>query len=181
MKHDKIKNKSLISKYKFLKSDLEWKNIIVEETREEFIQEVSKKVEDINALIGEDDSEKSNTEKSILKTETESLKKIYWNICKITHPDKDVSNEYEDVFKRASLAYSNQNAIELFEISDDLNIKYQISKENMKIVNKNIKDLEDEIASVSGTYVFKFNQIKDEKEREKLINMFILVNKLKNK
>ena len=34
------KNKSLIQKFRFLKSDLEWRKVIVEESRQEFLDEV---------------------------------------------------------------------------------------------------------------------------------------------
>ena len=184
------KNKSLIQKFRFLKSDLEWRKVIVEESRQEFLDEVAKNVDDVQELLGTDkpdSNENPNVEdkESILENnhsdpENKSLKKIYWNICKLTHPDKDKTNKYEDIFKRASMAYETLNALELFVICDELKIEYEISKANMKIVDINIADLEKQISNVTGTYIFKFNESETSKEKQDIVNMFIITNKLKN-
>ncbi len=186
MKSLSIKEKSLIKKFKFLKSDLEWRQVIVDESRQDFLDEVSKKVEDMHDLLGINQPDLNDSIEEDLQNdqsnslENKSLKKIYRDICKLTHPDKDETSKYEDLFRKASEAYENLNVLELFLICDDLNIEYEISKENMQLVNKNIESLENEIEKVSGTFIFKFNECDSEKEKESVVNAFIITNKIKN-
>jgi len=182
MKHNEIKKKSLVSKYKFLKSDLEWRNIIVEETRDSFINEVSKKVEDMIGLMETSNESKVHKKEDapIQNLNSKNVKKTYRDICKITHPDIDTEGIHEDTFKLASLAYNSNNPMQLFEICDNLNIKYLITDEDLERVNAELEDIESQIKNISGTFIFKFNEIQDEKEKEKLIDLFILTQKLKN-
>ena len=52
--------------------------------------------------------------------------------------------------------------------------------EMLQAVNIVIEDLEKQISNVTGTYIFKFNESETSKEKQDIVNMFIITNKLKN-
>jgi len=68
---------------------------------------------------GEDSGEQEIDEKA---PKSETMRKLYRRISKITHPDKVESEFLTSYFKKASTAYSEDDVAELFTIASTLDI-----------------------------------------------------------
>ena len=86
------------------------------------------------------------------------VKKLYRRIAKKIHPDKKEGGN-EEQFKRAAVAYSENNVAVLLEIAAQHNIELTaLSEETIELMKSNIKTLQEEINTKKGSSSWAFSQ-----------------------
>ena len=86
------------------------------------------------------------------------VKKLYRRIAKKIHPDKKEGGN-EEQFKRAAVAYSENNVAVLLEIAAQHNIELTaLSEETIELMKSNIKTLQEEIHTKKGSSSWAFSQ-----------------------
>lgn len=186
MEANDLKKISLIKKYRFLKSDLDWKKLVIDDSTKTFLEKACEKYSKLSALLNQDNApnpvnESSQEEKPAPPKAADEIKKLYRDISKITHPDKDTEGKYTDLFKRASEAYAKLDYFEIFEICDELGIGFAIPDSVVEKLDLDISDMEKKLKEMSSSYVFKWKEAENQPElQEKIIDEFALITAIKN-
>jgi len=183
MKRSKeLSSKKIISEYSFVKIDLEYKRSVLEENQKEFFSRVYENHTPKNQI------ENSKTKKKKEKFNWELLgngiknkvKGIYREISKLVHPDKDPNRIYKDIFNKSVEAYKEGKLMDLYEICDKLEITYDISDEEIPIIESEILQKKEDISAIENSIIYIWSQSGgDEKKRKELIDQFIEITKNK--
>lgn len=181
----KLKDKKIMQEYAFVKSDLEYKQTVLEENRSQFLEKAYLLIgEDRLDLFSSQESAKnyrgSQEKKDWLDYEKgiyTKAKKIYWEISKLTHPDKDINGLYSELFNRAALAYDNCEIFELYEICDKLGINYEIGEEEEKLIKIEILKKKDKVKIIEHSFAYMWSVFDDDESRELVLHRFVVATK----
>ncbi len=106
----------------------------------------------------------------------ESIKKIYKGIATKSHPDKlvNVSEIEADIkkqlFREAQSAMENQDFLNLFDIAKALDVEIpEPEKGQIDTLEKNIKDVKNEIKQIKETSAWHWYHSSDEKKDEIMV------------
>ena len=88
-----------------------------------------------------------------LKSRPEKLKKLYKKIAVKTHPDRGGSNEH---FQEVKSAFDDLDLATLLNYAGKYEIEYEVESDDVKILEKNLKDLESEIKRMKGTLAWQW-------------------------
>ena len=83
-----------------------------------------------------------------LKNRPEKLKKLYKKLAAHTHPDRGGSN---DLFQTVNKSYEENDLMTLLNIAGEYELEYDIDTSDEKILEKNLRDLENEIERKRNT------------------------------
>lgn len=109
---------------------------------------------------------------SQLKCQNKDIKKLYRKIVELTHPDK--AEDQEDIFREATRAYKEENLAMLLEIASELRIKIdELSDQSMKLVQKNIQDLETKVEELKQSTAWAWHNCKSSEEKDMLARMIL--------
>lgn len=109
---------------------------------------------------------------SQLKCQNKDIKKLYRKIVELTHPDK--AEDQEDIFRKATSAYKEENLAILLEIASELRIKInELSDESMEIVQGNIQVLEIKVEELKQSTAWVWHNCKSDKEKDMLARMIL--------
>jgi len=179
----KLQIKKLIQEYEFLSTESEYIKEIVDENKNLFMEKVGEIRKTLNIPIpGLKESNNEETKNSILKDEkpenvsdsTKSkVKKIYREIVKITHPDINSSEEFVEVYRRATIAADNFNILDLFQICVELGIPIDLDMDDIDVLNFLIKTKKDNIKKIEGSFIWLWLNAKTDEEKDKLVEMFV--------
>ena len=101
------------------------------------------------------------------------IKKIYREIVKLTHPDKINSDNYLEVYHRAT-KHSNQfNILGLFQICVELNIPIELDMEDIDVLNFLIKQKKDDIKKIDSSFIWLWVSGINEEEKDKIVENFV--------
>lgn len=177
--------KKLVQEYNFLLSEDEYRTEIIEENKPIFMEKVGevKKKLDIKPNLDKINEFAKNqeieNEENRLKSENVSestknkIKKIYREIVKLTHPDKINSDNYLEVYHRAT-KYSNQfNILGLFQICVELNIPIELDMEDIDVLNFLIKQKKDDIKKIDSSFIWLWVSGINEEEKDKIVENFV--------
>lgn len=180
--------KKLVQEYNFLLSEDEYRTEIIEENKPIFMEKVGeiKKKLDIKPNLDKINEFAKNqeieNEENRLKSENVSestknkIKKIYREIVKLTHPDKINSDNYLEVYHRAT-KYSNQfNILGLFQICVELNIPIELDMEDIDVLNFLIKQKKDDIKKIDSSFIWLWVSGINEEEKDKIVENFVKQN-----
>lgn len=143
-----------ILKYETLKCELEEAEILSKEYFERFINEVFP--DQYNNLYLDNNSNNCNNQESSEDEEepqrTENLKKIYKKLSLKLHPDRnrdlegEEKEEQEELFKEIVDSYESGDLCNLLVRAREFRVKIpELKDEEMKIVDKNIREIEEKI------------------------------------
>jgi len=177
--------KKLVQEYNFLLSEDEYRTEIIEENKPIFMEKVGevKKKLDIKPNLDKINEFAKNqeieNEENRLKSENVSestknkIKKIYREIVKLTHPDKINSDNYLEVYHRAT-KHSNQfNILGLFQICVELNIPIELDMEDIDVLNFLIKQKKDDIKKIDSSFIWLWVSGINEEEKDKIVENFV--------
>lgn len=177
--------KKLVNEYKFCKSDLEYKRDVVDQSREIFM----KNVYEVYQPDNEDKKNREDVENSEQEVKTEDVldevdnvpdkikkkvKKLYHNISKIAHPDKDREGKYTEIYSNVIKAYKEYNLFDMYEYCEMLGLNYEIDVEDMPLMNNRIAELNSEIKIIENSFIYLWNTYEGNKKMQDIvINQFI--------
>jgi hypothetical protein len=177
--------KKLVQEYNFLLSEDEYRLEVIEEHKPIFMEKVGeiKKRLDIKPNLDKINEFTKNqeieNEENRLKSEDVSdstknkIKKIYREIVKLTHPDKINSENYLEVYHRAT-KYSNQfNILGLFQICVELNIPIELDMEDIDVLNFLIKQKKDDIKKIDSSFIWLWVSGINDEEKDKIVENFV--------
>ena len=116
-KLEQLELQKLFQEYNYLVLDDQYKKELISEVQPEFLTRVSELRKDSpQQTPPSSPKEKEKVDLPITPELKNKVKKIYREIAKITHPDKTNSEEYEDVYIRATKAAEEYNLFELYDL-----------------------------------------------------------------
>lgn len=145
-------------------------NIINETKIEEGNSELSNEAE--NNDDNDDNDNKLDTPISTKEVDPK-IKKLYRQIVKLTHPDKVNNEKLNKLYLTATNFYESLNYPGIYEICDELNIKYKLEKSELQSFSQEIENLKGKIQFIQGTYTWKWEQATSKKEKKQIVIDFI--------
>lgn len=187
MQHvNKLKIKSLLKKYDYYLSEIEWIESHILNSEKDFMQCVDSIVntnvelkemydrtlsinyiEESNIINEEDIFTENNTiEKSSM------IKKLFRLIVKETHPDRVNDVNLVSIYNKAVESYDDDNLLEIYRICDDLNIEHNINLEDLYIENE-IEKLDKRLEFLKNSYIHKWLYCDSTKNKNEIILEYI--------
>lgn len=102
-----------------------------------------------------------------------SIKKIYRDIVKNTHPDKVGSDKLNNLYIEATEAYEQNDIITLYRVCSDLNIKFDLTDDFFEKVQEKIDIFKQKIFFLEKTYTYRWLKSKSDNDRNKVILEYI--------
>jgi hypothetical protein len=173
--------RKLLQEYAFIKTDLEYKQTVLEENQSSFLEKAY-------ALVGKERLEPEESHQSAEKSRAEKekadwgqyekavhnrAKKLYREISKRTHPDRDPEGVYSETFSQAALAYDSCQIFELYEICDQLGIGYEIGEEEESLMKDEISKKKEQIKVVENSFAYMWSIYDNEKARDLIVRQFV--------
>ena len=184
-KIEQLEIKKLIQEYNFLLLDDEYKKELIAEGRDGFME----KVNDMKRELGisstpppsppPEEEQKPKEKKPkvdpdvVDKTTKDKVKKIYRDIAKKTHPDRIGSDEYLDLYMRATKAADEFDLFELFFICNELDIEVVIDLSDKGTLNALIQAKKDELKNIEASFIWLWLHAKNEDEQNNLVKIFV--------
>jgi hypothetical protein len=180
--------KKILQEYKLLLLDEEYKNEMIDINKAEFINEINKKggfppetevpkVEEEAPHIEEEEVEEEEEEDEKTSALKESVKKLYRQIVKMTHPDKTMhknnKKELGELYIRAKKAMATMDVYELLTICDKLDIEYKIDINQKVMLQENLEKKKIHIKSLEESFIWLWINAKDAGEKEYIVDLFV--------
>jgi len=195
--------KKLLKELEFIESDFEYRNEIISEADSNFINSINeflqnhpelkeiydnKVTEKINQTIEKTQKEidekliedelydKVEEDSSTDKKEDQNIskiKKLYREIVKLTHPDKVKIKKLNDLYLKSTEYYDNRDLIGIYAVCNELNIPYEITDDDIKIILEQINSFKNKINFLESTYTWKWFNCVDELEKNQILINYI--------
>jgi|10_taG_2_1085330.scaffolds.fasta_scaffold03492_5 hypothetical protein len=180
----------LILQARYLRAQLEVDKKTYEESQKSFSESFNQRVKEILTKEQRESLEKVSKKKEIKKEKVpndkikqerkvhhpESIKKIYKGIARRSHPDKLVNipeveaNIKKQLFREAQSAMEKQDFLNLFDIARVLDVELPEPEEGqIDTLEKNIKDIKNEIKQIKETSAWHWYHSLDEKKDEIMV------------
>lgn len=195
----KLELKKLIQEYNFLLTDEEYKNEVINENKEGFLKEIHEKKIELGLIenepykpeakekLEEEDSEKNEEKKDEetkasdeesdneikKKSKLKKVKKVYREIVKKTHPDKTNSDEYIELYNKATEFYNKNELIELYFIAVELNIDVELEEEDINNISETIRNKRRELHNLEMSYLWLWYNAKTKEQKDKVVALFV--------
>jgi hypothetical protein len=184
-----LKISKIILEYNLLKTDEELIIETINATQQEFLKIINEKLNEIddNLLKSPESKEinkPSKTEPKINANEIDNntkvkLKKIYREIVKLTHPDKVINEELNELYLDAKYAYESYDLFELYFIAKKLDINFKLTIYETNILNDLIEVKKKEIKRLESSFVWLWINAKNIDDKNDLVKLFISTHYLK--
>jgi hypothetical protein len=175
---EQLEVKKLLQEYSFLLLDEEYKQEIIEGSREEFLNKIREARGDTPPPPPPTEpQEKPQKDKidpnTVDKSTKDKVKKLYRDIAKITHPDKSKTDEHTELYMQATMAAEGFDLFTLYEICSKLGISHSIDGEDKDILKIRINKKRDELKSIESSFIWLYVHAQTEEEKQKLIDHFV--------
>jgi hypothetical protein len=202
---DKIKHlevKKLIKELNFVESDYTYKNEMVNEIENLFIESVNKfldkhselkeifdkkinrkienifkeKFETIQEKNDDDLLEESTTginKEVVVDIKVKKIRHLYRQIAKATHPDRTQNKKLNEIYLRATKCYDLLDIPGTYSICEELDIIYEIDEEDYNLISEKIEKLKQVINFMESTLTWKWYKSNDEVEKTQIIINYI--------
>jgi len=171
-----LQSEKINREYLYVQSDLEYKRGVVEEYTQEFMTIIREELGDENLKQPDSPSKKSSCLIDISQVGEETLKKIkkiYREISKKTHPDRDVEGIYSAENIRATEAYEAKDIYALYQICDIVGIPYEIDEGDLDLIQKLIEGMRGEIKVIEDSYIWLWYIAVNDKMKAVLVDSFV--------
>lgn len=179
-----LEQKRLMQEYSFVKADLTYKKTILEENQSQFLKkayEIAGKERVVSEVknIEENKIREQQIEDSKIKFSDidpyikEKSKKLYREISKRTHPDRDLDGTYTEIFMEATKSYETFNLLDLYQYCEKLGISYEIEESDIILFRTEININRNQIDSVEKAFIYLWSMQPDEKMKDVIIRQFI--------
>lgn len=188
-KRAQLEVKKLIKEIDYLRTDLEYKKEIVHEAENEFMQSVASFLEQQPELKQEyercmderlsraiSDKSQITTKKAESVEEREennTLKKLYREIAKATHPDKVDDTRLNEIYIKAGISYNGDDRIEIYSICDQLGIEYEVEPEDVEDIRRQAMLMKDKISMLESTNTWVWHHTEDQSLRKEMVFRFV--------
>ena len=113
-------------------------------------------------------SEKEEDNKIISK-----LKKLYREVVKMTHPDKVKNKKLNDMYIKCTECYNNGDLLGVFSVCNQLDIKYEITEEEVELIYKQINTYRSKISFLESTFTWHWYNCNDEMQKNQILIKYI--------
>lgn len=184
-----LKISKIIMEYNLLKTDEELIKEIINTNQQEFLKKINIELNKIDKNLLKTPGIKNPV--SSIKTEPKinidevdnntkvKLKKIYKEIVKLTHPDKIINEELNQLYIDSKDAYDSYNLFELYFIAKKININFKLTITETNILNELIESKKTEISKLESSFVWLWINAKNETEKTQIITNFLKTHYLK--
>lgn len=199
MNKNKFKFLKFLNEYRSVESELQYVQAILGDAHLEFevlyriwcaendvdLEELNKKNQrKVDMIFVETESHKIKQGLALREfkeerhAETKSLKDVYKAVAKKLHPDAlkvddPRRTEYEEDFKRASVANDEGRWGELFDIVDRHGVTLKEYKEAIECLKFDIKRIKAELEKEKSTYSWLYHEAETDQQRENVIKRFL--------
>jgi len=101
-----------------------------------------------------------------------SVKKLYRNIVKNTHPDKTNNDILNDFYKKSKIYYDNNDILGLMKISNELNLNININFD-IEYLKNEIEVLKQKTSLIENSFYWKWYNVEDDK-KENILKEFLI-------
>lgn len=143
-------------------------------------EEKSEEKNDINDVTNDSENQEvesenieENEEEVKDKKHISQLKKLYREIVKLTHPDKIKNSRLNELYLKATKYYDDNNKIGIYAICNDLSINYEISEDDVNLINSEIRKYHQKISFIESTYTWQWYNCEDEQMKNQIMLNFI--------
>jgi hypothetical protein len=178
----KLEIKRLLQEYNFILTDIEYKTEVISENKISFLEKADKvkrelfpeEVPPVTPSSEDTPTEKPKDPGPIISESTKSkIKKLYREIVKITHPDKNDSSKYLEQHMRATKASEEYNLFELYSICLDLNIPAELDSDDLDILIKLLEDKRKQNKSLEGSFIWLWINTNADPDKETVVTAFV--------
>ena len=174
---EQLEVKKLLQEYSFLLLDEEFKNEVVDGSREEFLNKIRETRGNESPPTPTEPQEKKKKDKidpnTVDKSTKDKVKKLYREIAKITHPDKAKTDEHTELYIQSTVAAEEFDLFTLYEICAKLDISHSIDIEDKDILKIRINKKRDELKSIESSFIWLYVHAQTEEKKQEIINHFI--------
>jgi len=174
---EQLEVKKLLQEYSFLLLDEEFKNEVVDGSREEFLNKIRETRGNESPPTPTEPQEKKKKDKidpnTVDKSTKDKVKKLYREIAKITHPDKAKTDEHTELYIQSTVAADEFDLFTLYEICAKLDISHSIDVEDKDILKIRINKKRDELKSIESSFIWLYVHAQTEEKKQEIINHFI--------
>ena len=184
-----LKISKIIMEYNLLKTDEELIKEIINTNQQEFLKKINIELNKIDknllktpGIKNPDSSIKTEPKINIDEVDNNTkvkLKKIYKEIVKLTHPDKIINEELNQLYIDSKDAYDSYNLFELYFIAKKININFKLTITETNILNELIESKKTEISKLESSFVWLWINAKNETEKTQIITNFLKTHYLK--
>jgi hypothetical protein len=171
-----LQSERINREYLYVQSDLEYKRGVVDEYTQEFMTLVRESLGEDN--LKQPDSPVKRCSCSIDASEVseetlKKIKKIYREISKKTHPDRDTEGLYTEENIQATEAYEANDIYTLYQICDIVGIPYEIDEGDLDLIQKLIGGMRDEVKVIEDSYIWLWYIAVNDKMKAALVDSFV--------
>lgn len=87
-------------------------------------------------------------QRELLKNAPKKVKNLYKKLASKVHPDRGGS---DDLFQKVNNAYQSQDLASMLSFAGEYDIDYDLDDDDAALLEKNLKELENEISQIKGT------------------------------
>lgn len=120
---------------------------------------------------GKEQSEEISDKKDIEKSD--EIKRIYRDIVKITHPDKDPTNKLSEIYIKSTNAYHDNDIVSMYLLCNKLKIEYEISEEIINDVVRKIETLKERIQFLESTLTWRWKFTENSRDKDRIVLKYI--------
>lgn len=179
-----LEKKKIVQEYSYTKTELEYKKTVIDENTKDFLNVAytiagkERQVSEEKNIQENENREKKIEESKIDESKIDSYiikksKKLYREISKRTHPDKDTQGLYTKIFIDATKSYEEFKLLDLYQHCETLGIQYVIEEEDIALFKKEIEINKNQIDSVEKTFIYVWSMQPDETMKDNIIRQFI--------
>lgn len=184
--------RKLLRELEYLSSDLEYKQEVLSDADGRFLSSVNEFLslnpelknafDDVinrrlDASIKRSQeilSEESSVETDFVARETDpKMKKIYWDIAKLTHPDKVGDQRLNDLYLEAGKSYKEEDIIGLYSVCEKVGIDYVVEEEDISKIRSQIEKTKGKIDLLQSTATWAWNSADNEAGRQDIVVRYV--------
>jgi len=172
-----LQSERVTREYLFVQSDLEYKRGIVNEHTQDFMSLVRDGLGDEGLKQPDAPAKRCSScrvESCNVDEETmKRIKKVYREISKKTHPDRDILGLYTNENLIATQAYEDNDIYTLYQICDAVGISYTVEEGDMVLMQKLIEGMRDELQIIEQSYIWLWYIAINDEMKASLVEAFI--------
>jgi len=187
-----LEARKLLRELEFLSSDLEYKQEVLSDADGRFLNSVNEFLsmnpelknafDDVinrrlDASIKRSQqilSDETAMEVDFVHKETDpKLKKIYWDIAKLTHPDKVGDTRLNELYLEAGKSYREEDIIGLYSVCEKVGIDYVVDEDDIASIRSQIEKTKGKIDLLQSTATWAWNYAESEAGRQDIVVRYV--------
>jgi len=179
-----IEIRRLIKEAEYMATELEYRSELVRQADAEFMSRVGEMLEEypeikkgidaaISMAVEAAAAAESPIEAEPAEEGSRSMKKAFREVSKKTHPDICEVPHMNDLWIKASEAYTSGDIAAMCSICESLGIQMEIGEEEKEILASRISEAKDRISFIESTFSWNWMKEQDPAKKDALLKEFI--------